>query len=263
MTVNNPFEKEIKAAIINHLLYKKIITTQSIIINEFTIDSFSRRADLVIINNNEIIAYEIKSDADSLSRLAGQIDKYRFYFDKTIIVTTPKHIDKLSCNYQKDVGLWEFSKKEIKVIKKGTKSSSVSKEKYLDLLKVLELKKLAKHFSLKISSVNKLDIKKEISLKIKRISHMLIKKYVLELISSKYRLNSDYFINIITKKGYANDYDIELLRQYVKKYKIETREFWYQNSPPSQDAYLEELAKQCTQPLFGEVPECIEKLINN
>lgn len=56
----NPFEKEIKKTVLNHLLYKGKIKNDTIVINELTIDSFARRVDLAMLVDGKIIAYEIK-----------------------------------------------------------------------------------------------------------------------------------------------------------------------------------------------------------
>ncbi|MFL4368310.1 sce7726 family protein, partial [Enterobacter asburiae] len=144
MKDNNPFEKEIKVAILNHLIEHSTITKNTTIINELVIDSFSRRADLVVINNNKLIAFEIKSEADSLVRLTGQVEKYLFYFDKIIVVSTKKHIDKIVENVPDRVGLWEFNNNDITIKHRGRTKNISEKKYFLDFLKASDLKKLSK-----------------------------------------------------------------------------------------------------------------------
>ena len=46
--------------------------------------------DLVVLQNKKIIAVEIKSDSDNLSRLEEQISEYKKIFDYVLIITTEK-----------------------------------------------------------------------------------------------------------------------------------------------------------------------------
>ena len=50
-----------------------------------------RRADLVAIINNKTVAYEIKSELDSLSKLSAQIDDYVDVFNEVYVVLAEKY----------------------------------------------------------------------------------------------------------------------------------------------------------------------------
>lgn len=106
MSKFNTFEKEIKKTVLNYLLNKSELNKDVTIINELTIDSFSRRLDLAVLTNKKIVAYEIKSDADSLSRLSGQLEKYRQYVDKIIVITTPKYLDNILNLVSDNIEVW-------------------------------------------------------------------------------------------------------------------------------------------------------------
>ncbi|WP_244665100.1 sce7726 family protein [Candidatus Symbiopectobacterium sp. 'North America'] len=113
----NTLEKEIKKTVLNYLLNKSELNKNVTVINELTIDSFSRRLDLAVLTNKKIMAYEIKSDADSLYRLSSQLEKYRQYFDKTIVVTTPKHLDNILNLVSDDIKVWEVIEQKITIKK--------------------------------------------------------------------------------------------------------------------------------------------------
>ena len=49
------------------------------------------RADVVMVTEYGLIGMEIKSDADSYARLAGQVKDYDKYFDKNIVVVGTSH----------------------------------------------------------------------------------------------------------------------------------------------------------------------------
>lgn len=49
------------------------------------------RSDVTMITENEIIGIEIKSDADTYSRLSSQVKDYDRFFDKNILVVGTSH----------------------------------------------------------------------------------------------------------------------------------------------------------------------------
>lgn len=64
-----------------------------VIRHELGLEEGRRRIDLAVLNGH-LSGWEIKSDADTLSRLAGQADAYGRVFDFVTIVTTDRYIAK-------------------------------------------------------------------------------------------------------------------------------------------------------------------------
>lgn len=84
-------EKILKIRLIDHILSNKYPKCKLIGV-EVPFVSMKRRVDvLVITGNKELIAFEIKSDLDSLKRLHGQMKDYKKTFDKLYIVTSAKY----------------------------------------------------------------------------------------------------------------------------------------------------------------------------
>ncbi|MDM2787028.1 sce7726 family protein [Citrobacter sp. Cpo113] len=214
MKINNPFEKKLKRVVLEHLLKKGIIDNNSIIINELTIDSFSRRADLVVIKNKKMIAYEIKSDADSLNRLPGQLDKYLEYFDKVIVVTTSKHTLNILKSINEKIEVWEIIDDKVIVKKRGKLQRIENKEKYLDLLKVHEMKKMAHLFNIKIDGKNKQEVKKYIVRGLVSVSFEKVKAFTINAISNRYMLTSNLFRENVLLRHKVILSDIDLLSPY-------------------------------------------------
>lgn len=86
-------EADYKIATIEWLVDKGHINGDAVLINELPVNNFNRRADLVVANG-KLHAFEIKSDADSLARLNGQIETYLSFFDKVTVVCSPKYTSK-------------------------------------------------------------------------------------------------------------------------------------------------------------------------
>lgn len=70
------------------------LTDGAQIIEELSIERGSARIDLAIVNG-ALIGYEIKSDFDSLDRLAHQMHAYHRVFDELSIVTTPQFVSQV------------------------------------------------------------------------------------------------------------------------------------------------------------------------
>jgi hypothetical protein len=67
------------------------LTKDAQVIEELGIERGSARIDLALVNGS-LIGYEIKSDFDSLDRLANQMHAYHRVFDELSIVTTPQFV---------------------------------------------------------------------------------------------------------------------------------------------------------------------------
>lgn len=69
----------------------KLKEPEDVLIDELTMPDGCSRVDVAMVNGH-IEAFEIKSDADSLHRLAAQVAGYAPYFDRLSIITGPKHL---------------------------------------------------------------------------------------------------------------------------------------------------------------------------
>ena len=138
-------EPEIKSILINHLIMKGLFDCNDSIINEFLVGDYSRRVDLALINKNQLIAFEIKSSADTLYRLSGQVEKYLEYFDKVIIVTTNKHTNSALDMTPSNVAIWEINGSIIKAKRRGRKKTIKDNEKLIELMTAKDLVKALKN----------------------------------------------------------------------------------------------------------------------
>lgn len=219
MSKLNHFEKEIKKTVLNYLLEKNTLKNNVTVISELTIDSFSRRVDLVVLNDHKMIAYEIKSDADSLYRLPGQLNKYRKYFDKVVVVSTSKHINNILSTAPENVEVWEVEDSKVTVKKRGKVNKALAKEDYLDLLKVNDMRRLASIMKITISG-SKNEVRRIIIDNISKVNRNDLKFFVLSTISKKFHLTSSAFLESIRMRRKVTLNDLSLLSPYVSTRKI-------------------------------------------
>lgn len=143
-------EPQIKVKVLNKLIADGHLCVGDLVINEFTLASYTRRVDLVFGNKSYLYAVEVKSESDTLARLDGQVGKYLEYFDKVIVAAAPKHIPNILRIVPKNVAVWQVDADGITVKQRGKIVSVGSQEKLLHLMKASELVSFARKLGLPV-----------------------------------------------------------------------------------------------------------------
>jgi hypothetical protein len=86
-------EGQIRASLLAALHDRHGADSNTLIRQELGLCAGARRVDLAVING-EMVGFEIKSDQDTLYRLAGQADAYGQVLDRVTLVTTERYLDK-------------------------------------------------------------------------------------------------------------------------------------------------------------------------
>lgn len=97
-----------RAAISHKILMGRHSLRTASMLNEFRAGSC--KADLVILNGTATV-YEIKSERDSLARLANQIENYKRVFAKVNVIASDAHVDEILDTVPHDVGVMCLSKR--------------------------------------------------------------------------------------------------------------------------------------------------------
>lgn len=97
-----------RAAISHRVLMGTHSLRTAAMLNEFRAGSC--KADLVILNGTATV-YEIKSERDSLARLANQVDNYKRVFAKVNVIASEGHVDGVLASVPDDVGVMCLSKR--------------------------------------------------------------------------------------------------------------------------------------------------------
>ena len=91
MAVSATRDCDIRWALEDMLLHQHGNELGTLIRHEVGICAGKRRLDMAVVNG-EFTGYEIKSDVDTLTRLAGQVDAYGSVLDRAVLVTTERHL---------------------------------------------------------------------------------------------------------------------------------------------------------------------------
>ncbi|MEK4173453.1 sce7726 family protein [Lysinibacillus sp. FSL L8-0312] len=153
-------EKEMRNALINRLNGYK----ECYIYEEFTVPSGKARADVVAVNGH-VIAYEIKSDYDSLKRLETQILEYDLNFEMNYIVTGKKLLqeaEQIIPNYWGIILIEKNSNGKLKISfeRRAKLNPYLSFENFVALLTAEEVKKVAIGQPAVTNKYSKLQIRK-------------------------------------------------------------------------------------------------------
>ncbi|WP_353252876.1 sce7726 family protein [Salinisphaera sp. PC39] len=91
-----------RAALTRKILLGKHSLKTACMLSEFRAGAC--KADLVILNGTATV-YEIKSERDSLDRLAHQVENYKKVFASVNIVASPNHVERILERMPEDVGV--------------------------------------------------------------------------------------------------------------------------------------------------------------
>ncbi|NOH84668.1 sce7726 family protein [Vibrio sp. 03-59-1] len=219
-------EPDVKALTLNYLRDKRIIAEDSIIMNELTVGNFARRVDLAIYSNGKLVAFEIKSEADTLARLNGQLDKYLEYFDKVIVVSDTKFIPTLTNSLPKNVGLWEVNSSKIIVKQRGKYQCKIDNSKLISMMDVVDLSKLSTKLNIQ-SERNRSSLEDSL----KRVSNKNLRSGVHASLSRKFLGVTHSFIEETKDRAISKD-DLKILsrfsthREKMKSEQNKSRVFW-------------------------------------
>lgn len=91
-----------RSALVQNILLGRHTLNTTCMLTEFRAGSC--KADVAILNGTSTV-YEIKSDRDSLSRLANQIENYRKVFAKIYVIAGDGHVEEVIDSTSNDIGV--------------------------------------------------------------------------------------------------------------------------------------------------------------
>lgn len=85
-------DADVRASVIRMLTERHAGDEDTRLVEEMGIWSGTARIDVAVING-ELVGYELKSDRDTLDRLASQQELYSRVFDRVVLVVGRKHVE--------------------------------------------------------------------------------------------------------------------------------------------------------------------------
>lgn len=202
-------EAKAKAALLNFLRSRGLLTTKMAVTAELILDKYSVRADIVICDPNDFHCFEIKTERDNLVRLDRQIEIYDRHADFVTIVAATKHINTIISRVAPHIGIYEIAgfdcPNPIRVVREPKRSPSQEVNAMLSLLPVTQLQT---HFALS-SRLNRQDA---IAQAIK-LPDAIKKQAVLAFLTQRYGPNSRALLRATRRRRIRTD-DLAILRRW-------------------------------------------------
>lgn len=139
-------ELQIKALLIKYFIEKN---EDFIVGSEVTFQFGERRADLALLQNENLTAFEIKSSRDKLSRLSYQIESYKSFFDFCFIVCEKENISEVRAIAPKEIGILLVNNECIIQIRKSKKFKRHNKMTLISAINVNHLRTLSNNKKLR------------------------------------------------------------------------------------------------------------------
>jgi hypothetical protein len=130
-----------KAAVIDRLFAGDEVDADSVLISEMMVGNWTRRADIVLANG-KLCAFELKSEADRLTRLAGQLEAFSYHFEKLIVVVAARFEEAARAMLSANVGLWIAESDGSLSERVKPKLMPLAKEASIALMTATELRRL-------------------------------------------------------------------------------------------------------------------------
>ena len=251
----NPQSQEAlaKAALLNHLRAEGCLR-RAAVISELAVERWARRADIVTVNG-EIVAYEIKTAADRLSRLNNQIAAYSAVCDRVYAVVASKHMNAAISILPGYVGLKELiafrGAPEIIDFREAAPSPLISLSSTLSLLPAKEIAKLVRAETGKAFGRRRLELELEAT----AIPLHAIRVHLKRFLKLKYRASTK-----LLKGGSA--------RRRIAASDLSALSIWSKPVTPApseattESAVVDWLTQLATTKAFGEVPDDIRALLH-
>jgi len=141
-----------RAALTHNILLGRHSLSTASMLTEFRVGSC--KADLAILNGTATV-YEIKSDRDSLTRLANQIKNYRRVFAKIYVIASEAFVQEIVSSTSSDIGVMSLVRwNRIQTVREAVdRPDLVSPETIFDSLRLAEAREILRDLKIFVPDV--------------------------------------------------------------------------------------------------------------
>jgi hypothetical protein len=180
---NAIYAESIKSQVIDFLISN--VSDSLFIGNEVMYGTKRKLIDLLILDNNKLIAIEIKADNDDLRRLQEQINESKKIFDYIIVCTTLAHLEKTKQILPDDIGIFSVNEQKIEKIRNPKKQKALDKT---EMLFSINSNFLRKNLSSTAHNINSDEVRQHYIKESISNVHNLFVDYMQQKVQSKFNL---------------------------------------------------------------------------
>lgn len=206
---NSHREPELKAAVIDALFSHDWIDADAVIVSEMPLPRGDRRADLVLANG-KLIGFEIKSVADTTSRLAGQAAAFLEQFEGLVVVVDERHYADAERLLPPAAGIFTSREMDGRIeicIRRKVHVRPLDRQASVRLMHAADLQKLARRHGLPITSTSRYGLEQVIEV----LPQHIVRKAALDAVKRRYRRYFDAYRD--HRAAGSNSNGLEFLRK--------------------------------------------------
>lgn len=158
----------------------------------------SRRADMVMLYEDKMTVYEIKTENDSIARLNGQINDYKNFFDCCYVVGESTNITAIRRVVSNSVGIMCVTNGQVEVIRE---SRLFKKQQKITLSSIFGIERL-KSLSGSAKKASQIELAKKVA---KKFSLPELKAEVRRYLISQYGARFSMLLSEIEQEITADD----------------------------------------------------------
>jgi hypothetical protein len=201
--------RNLKALFIDYLFEN--LRQKDVIGSEIMFGSRKGIADLVLLTNGLIFAYEIKAQNDDFRKIKLQLEEYNKTFDFVYLITTEKHFIKAKNVVPKNNGIiFIYNDYSVKLFRESKQNIKLSKE---EMLSTMTIKFIENKYQLPPKKMLAYDLRESL----KHIDQNILKENMYEFLYQRIRPR---FLNFMDERGNKTHFEeIALLSLTNKKIK--------------------------------------------
>jgi len=161
-----------------------------------------RKADILLITNENTIAIEIKSEADSLAKLSNQLTDYKNTFSQVYLAANVKHTTKIKKSFPRSPGIIQEEKGEFSILRNAKTYKNPIKK---NLVSLFTKDELSRALELSTSKKNTLDLQQIREMCLKSISQKDLFRISKENLTMRYKKNYEIFLSERGKETHTDD----------------------------------------------------------
>ncbi len=138
-------ETEVKIAFLRSIIQNSC--SEAIVALEVPFQFNERRADVVLLANDKLIAFEIKTKTDKTERLGYQLESYKKIFDYCYVICEQDNLSEIRKVVSKNIGLITVDFKSVNKIRSASEIVRKNKQVLVDFLPRSEIDKLYRRIS--------------------------------------------------------------------------------------------------------------------
>lgn len=202
-------EPQLKAAVLDALFHHHWIDDNAVVISEMPLPRGDRRADLVLANG-KLIGFEIKSGADTTSRLAAQAAAFLEQFEGLVVVVDERHYADAERLLPPAAGIFTSSEIDGRItinIRRKAHVKALDRQASMRLMHTADLQKLARRHRMPTASTSRYALEQAII----ELPQHIIRAAAIEAVKRRYR---SYFNTYRAHRDASSDFDgLNLLRK--------------------------------------------------